>query len=129
MSTRNDAPVKNVISVPEGTYLCRVGEVRPGITRAGDERWSFSLLVDEGEYAGRCAAWGNIVFARRGRVHARSVLSACGHPKQVTGRITIEPEDMVGSRLLATVRPGGYERSDGVVVRCNEITYYAAAPR
>ena len=33
------------VTIPAGTYLCRVEEVRAGTTRAGDERWSMKLVV------------------------------------------------------------------------------------
>ena len=32
--------ISDYVTIPTGTYLCRVAEVRPGTTRAGDERWS-----------------------------------------------------------------------------------------
>ena len=40
--------ISDFISVPAGTYVCRITEVRTGTTRAGDERWSIRLVVDEG---------------------------------------------------------------------------------
>ena len=47
--------VESFVSIPEGTYLCRVAEVRAGVTRDGSVRWSLRLEVAEGEYAGRTA--------------------------------------------------------------------------
>ena len=37
------------VTVPAGTYLCRVEEVRQRSTKAGDDLWALRLLVDEGE--------------------------------------------------------------------------------
>lgn len=65
-------------SVPPGTYRCRIAEVRTGTTRAGDERWSVSLVVAEGPHAGRQAAWDSLVFSVRGCIRARMILQALG---------------------------------------------------
>ena len=43
-------PVSDFVTVPQGTYLCRIGEVRVGHTRGGDERWSLRLLVSRRLY-------------------------------------------------------------------------------
>ena len=59
--------VMDYVSVPEGTYLCEITEVRVGTSRAGDERWSMRLVVVEGEYTQRHAAWDSLVFSTRGQ--------------------------------------------------------------
>ena len=41
--------VESFLSVEEGSYLCRVAEVREGTTREGSPRWSFRLEVVEGK--------------------------------------------------------------------------------
>ena len=48
-------------SIPVGEYTVRVGEVRVGVTRDGSERWGMRLIVSEGDYAGRTAAWDGLV--------------------------------------------------------------------
>lgn len=108
-------------TVPAGTYVCRIDEVRPGTTRAGDERWSLRLVVDAGEYAGRQAAWDSIVFSTRGRARARRVLQALGLPAK--GKIQIEPADLEGRKAKVEIKPAGYTSPSGDVVRRNEVPY------
>ena len=36
--------ISNFISIPCGTYLCRIAEVRTGMTQGGDDRWSMRGL-------------------------------------------------------------------------------------
>lgn len=109
------------VTVPDGTYVCSVAEVRPALTRAGDERWSMRLVVAEGEHTGKQAAWDCLVFSTRGRPRARLVLRALGLP--TTGKVTIEPGDLEGRRALVQVRQYEYWNAAGVTVRCNEVPY------
>jgi hypothetical protein len=107
--------------VPPGTYLCRIAEVRPGTTRAGDERWSLRLVVVEGPHAGKQAAWDSLVFSTRGRARARMVLTAIGLPK--LGKIQIEPGDLDDREAMVEVRPAQYVNPNGDVIRRNEVPY------
>lgn len=113
-------------TVPAGTYLCRIDEVRPGTTRAGDERWSLRLIVAEGEYAGRQAAWDSIVFSTRGRMRARTVLTALGLPAK--GKVGVEPADLEGRKALVEIKPAEYTSPSGDVVRRNEVPYDGYKP-
>ena len=121
--------VSDYVTVPEGTYLCRVEEVRPGVTRAGDERWSLRLVVAEGQHVGKQAAWDGLVFSTRGRARARAVLQALGMPTR--GKVEISPADLEGRTALVAIRPTEYESPVGNVVRRNEVPYdgYRAADR
>jgi len=91
------------LSVPAGTYLCEVAEIRTRTSRAGDELWSLRLVVVEGEHTGRHAAYDNLVWSLRGRVRLHRVLCAFG--LKAEGRTGIEPEDLQGLRALVEVRP------------------------
>lgn len=116
------------VTVPAGTYLCRIAEIRPGSTRAGDERWSLRLVVAEGQHVGKQAAWDSLVFSTRGRARARMVLQALGLP--ASGKVQIEPGDLEGRTALVEVRPAEYQGQDGTMVRRNEVPYdgYRATP-
>jgi hypothetical protein len=109
------------VTVPAGTYLCRIEEVRSGSTRAGDERWSMKLVVAEGQHVGKQAAWDSLVFSPRGQARARLVLQALGLPH--TGVVQIEPHDLEGRAALVEVRPAEYQSPTGGVVRRNEVPY------
>lgn len=115
------------VSVPPGIYVCTVAEVTDARTRGGDVRWSMRLVVAEGEFRGRIAAWDSLVFSERGRHRARHVLGSLGLPNR--GRIELEPEDLVGRRALVEVRPAEYEHPDtGRRVRRNEVPYDGFQP-
>jgi hypothetical protein len=113
--------VSDYITVPAGTYVCRIAEIRPGTTRAGDERWSLRLVVAEGQHVGKQAAWDSLVFSARGRARARTVLQALGLP--ASGRVSIEPRDLEGRQALVEIRPAEYQSPAGDVVRRNEVPY------
>ena len=100
----NNPPKSDYVTIPAGTYLCRVEQVRPGTTRAGDERWSMRLVVAEGQHVGKQAAWDSLVFSPRGQARARLVLQALGLPN--SGRVTIEPADLEGRHALVDVQIG-----------------------
>lgn len=104
---------ESFISVPEGTYLCRVAEVREGLARDGSARWGYRLEVAEGEYAGRTAAWDAITWSDRGIHRVKRVLSALG--VDTSGPVEIEAADLVGLRAFATLEPE--EREDPVTGR------------
>lgn len=113
--------VSDFVTVPAGSYVCRIAEVRPGTTRAGDERWSMRLVVAEGQHVGKQAAWDSLVFSTRGRARARAVLQALGLP--ATGKVQIEPADLEGRTALVEIRPAEYQAPSGEVVRRNEVPY------
>jgi DNA ligase (NAD+) len=114
-------------TVPEGTYLCKIAEVRPGETRAGDIRWGLRLVVDEGEHIGKIAAWDGLVFSTRGLARVRRVLAALGLPSR--GRLAVRPEDLVGLRAFVEVRPVEFVHpSSGAVIRRTEVPYDGYLP-
>lgn len=113
--------VSDYVSVPAGTYLCRVGQVRPGTTRNGDERWSISLVIAEGQFVGKQAAWDNLVFSPRGLARVRLVFEAFGLP--TSGKVDVEPADLEGCTALVEVRPAEYTAAGGPVIRRNEVPY------
>ena len=113
--------VSDYVTVPPGTYLCRVAEVRTGTTRAGDERWSVRLVVAEGQHVGKQAAWDNLVFSSRGRARVRLVMQALGLP--AAGRVEIEPGDLEDRSALVEVRPTEYQNAGGQMIRRNEVPY------
>ncbi|HEX6812223.1 MAG TPA: DUF669 domain-containing protein [Planctomycetota bacterium] len=118
--------MSDFVTVPAGTYLCRVAEVRTGATRAGDERWSMRLVVAEGQHVGKQAAWDSLVFSTRGRARARMVLQALGLP--ASGKVQVEPGDLDGRTALVEVRPAEYQNQAGEVVRRNEVPYDGFRP-
>lgn len=113
--------VTDFISVPAGTYLCTISEVREGKTRNGDARWSLRLTVAEGEYAGRFASFDSLVFSKRGLNRVRKVLKALGLPSK--GKVEITPKDLEGCKAFVEVRPSEYMAPSGDTIRQNEVPY------
>jgi hypothetical protein len=118
--------VSDYVTVPAGTYVCRIAEIRPGTTRAGDDQAQRPSLVAEGQHVGKQAAWDSLVFSPRGRARARVVLQALGLP--ATGKVTIEPKDLEGRQALVDIRPAEYQAPSGDVVRRNEVPYDGYRP-
>lgn len=118
--------ISDFVTVPAGTYLCRITEIRPGTTRAGDERWSLRLVVAAGQHVGKQAAWDSLVFSTRGRARARIVLQALGLP--TSGKVQIEPADLEGRQALVEIRPAEYQSPNGDLVRRNEVPYDGYRP-
>ncbi len=95
------------VVVPEGVYVCRVAEVRPGQARDGSERWRMRLEVAEGEWAGRTAAWDSITWSERGIHRVKRVLQALGF--DVRGEVELAPEDLVGRYARVVLEPEQWE--------------------
>ena len=90
---------ESFVSIPEGTYLCRIAEVREGTTRDLAPRWGLRLEVVEGEYAGRTAAWDSLVFSERGLPRVKHVLARFGF--DVSGTLELRPTDLIDLRAKA----------------------------
>ena len=113
--------VTDYISVPAGTYRCRIADVRERVTRNEDALWALRLLVAEGEFTGREAAWDNLVFSSRGLNRIKIVFSVLGLPTD--GKVEVTPENLLGREAFVTVRPSEYHAPEGVMVRRNEVPY------
>ncbi len=104
---------ESFVSIPEGTYLCRIAEVREGRTREGSPRWGLRLEVAEGEHAGRTAAWDGLTFSERGLPRVKQVLARLGF--DVSGTLDLHPSDLMG--LRARVQFVTEEREDPLTGR------------
>jgi len=88
--------VHSFVSIPEGTYDCRIAEVRVGLARDGSVRWSYRLEVLRGEYAGRTAGWDALTWSERGIPRVKRTLGVLG--LDVRGEVDLEPDDLIGLR-------------------------------
>lgn len=84
-------------SVPEGEYVCRIAEVREGMTRDGSPRWALRLEVADGDFAGRTAAWDGLHWSERGLPRVKQILSRFGF--DVSGTLDIQAADLEGRRI------------------------------
>jgi hypothetical protein len=98
---------ESYVSIPEGTYVCRIADVRQSMTREGSQRWSLRLEVVEGEYAGRTAAWDSLIFSQRGMPRVKQVLQRFGF--DVSGTLELQPADLIDLRARAQCLIEEYE--------------------
>ena len=91
----------NFVSVPAGTYVCRVADVRPGRARDGSARWSLRLEVVGGDWSGKTAAWDSITWSERGVFRVKRVLESLGF--DVSGTLDVEPEELVDRKARVQV--------------------------
>lgn len=118
----DDPTVVDFQSIPAGTYLCRIDEVRPGTTRNGYKRWSLKYIVHDGVEAGRLAAWDGLVFSPKAAPRTRQVLAALGLPHQ--GRVRIETKDVIGCKAFITVEESSYtDPATGLVTKRMQVPY------
>ena len=117
----HDAHVTDFVTVPAGIYICRIAEVRVGMTRHGHTRWSLRLVVAKGPHAGRQAAWESLQLGGAGLRRARKVLGILG--VNVLGDLdTVEPRELEGLLCRVQVEPCDYAAPGGEIVRRNEVT-------
>jgi len=90
---------QSYVSIPEGSYDCRITNVREGLARDGSVRWGFRLDVLTGEYAGRTAGWDALTWSDRGIYRVKYVLGALGF--DTSGELELEPSDLIGLAVRA----------------------------
>lgn len=119
--------VESFLSIPEGSYVCRIAEVREGQTRDGSPRWALRLEVAAGEFAGRTAAWDGLVWSERGLPRVKCVLGHLGF--DVGGALDVSPGDLLDRHILCQLV--SEEREDPIsgrrVVRLR-VPYMGYAP-
>jgi hypothetical protein len=86
--------VESYASIPEGVYLCRITDVRDGVSRDGSTRWALRLEVVDGDYAGRTAGWDGITWSDKGLRRVKHVLDKLGF--DVSGRLEVHRGDLLG---------------------------------
>ena len=109
-------------TVPPGTYLCRVDEARPGLTRSGHPRWGLKFVVHKGPELGRIAAWDGLTFSPKAAGRTRQVLGALGLPHE--GRVRLHAQDLLGRLAFVSVELGEYQNPEtGQIMRRNKVPY------
>ena len=93
-------------SIPPGDYLVEVADVRVRRSQGGAEMWGVHLVVAEGPYKGRSAAWDNLVWSPRSLGRVKRALRLMGFP--VEGKLTLAPEDLKGKKVRVRLIPDEY---------------------
>jgi hypothetical protein len=109
-------------NLDQGWYTVGVEEVRESLTRDGAPRWGLKLVVCEGEFCGRIAAWDGLVWSERGASRAKRLLEAFGI--DASGEVEIVPVDLIGRRADVELVPEEWENPDtGRRSRRNRVPY------
>lgn len=108
-------------TVPPGTYLCTVAEVRAGQSKDGHVRWSLRLVVADGPFAGSHAAWDNFFFSPRGSPRLRRVLREFGIESAAIE--DADPAELEGRQAMVEVREAAFPAADGNELLRNEVPY------
>ena len=114
-------------SVPPGTYLCRIEESRPGLTRSGHTRWGVKFVVHDGPETGRIAAWDGLTFSPNAAARTRQMLAALGLPHE--GKVRLSETDLVGRLAWVTVEEQVFrDPATGITSKRNSVPYGGVRP-
>jgi hypothetical protein len=121
----NVSGISDFAPVPDGDYICRVGDIETDVTRAGDELWKMRLIIEAGEHAGRIL-FDNISFGARALPRVKLVCASCG--LDVSHEIDLEPSALLEKRVRVTTYVEEYVDDHGASKARNRIPFdgYAA---
>lgn len=111
--------------VPEGTYRCRVADVKEAQTSRGYPMWRLRLEIEEGEHAGR-AIFDRLVFSPAALRRVKRVCQCLG--LDTTGRQDLTPDMLVGRLCQVHAVVEDYIDQDGEARSSNTIPFDGYAP-
>ncbi len=112
--------VEDFSPIPPGDYLCEVDEVEEDTTQFGDPMWRLRLVVQGGEYAGRCI-FDNLVLSEAAKPRAKLICSRMG--LDVSGEIDLQPAMLKGRTCAVSVEIKEYPDSEGNIKTCNAVPF------
>lgn len=118
--------VTDFAPLPDGDYLCRLGDIEPDITRSGDAMWRLRWVVESGEFAGRLL-FDNLVFSAKAMPRVKLVCESCG--LDVSGAVDLEPALLLEKRARISTYVEEYVDDHGTTKARNRIPWhgYSAA--
>ena len=123
----DEPQAQDYVTVPAGSYVCRIEDARTRHTKSGDPLWALKWVVDQGPECGRLAAWDNVVFSARAALRSSKILQAIGLPHR--GKVRLGAHDFIGRRAVVRIETGGFEHpASGTFVRRNEVAYDGVRP-
>jgi hypothetical protein len=108
--------------IPDGEYLVTVDDCRRRDTAGGHLAWSLRLVVFDGPYSGRFAAWDTLVFSPRGKNRARSVLRELGAYASLE-TLEFPPVGILGRCARVSIRRAQYVGPEGHTIERCEVPY------
>ena len=112
--------VEDFSPIPPGDYLCEVDDVEEDNTQFGDAMWRLRLVVQGGEYAGRCI-FDNLVLSEAAKPRAKLICSRLG--LDVSGEIDLEPAMLKGRPCAVSVEIEEYEDREGNTKKRNVVPF------
>lgn len=106
--------------LPDGTYLCRVLDVVPEQTKAGDECWRLDLEVIEGDYAKR-RIFDRLVFSEKALPRVKFICSRLG--LDTSGEVDLRLEHLLDRIACVTVFTEEIVSNDGLKKKVNKVPW------
>lgn len=111
--------------VPEGTYLCRITEVKEAATRNGFPMWKLRLEIEEGDFAKRTIL-DRLIFSPPAMRRVKRALQCLG--VEVAGKQDITPEMLLGKRCKIRTIVENYVDQEGESRTGNAVPYDGYQP-
>lgn len=112
--------VADFAPLPDGEYLCRLGDIETDVTRAGDPMWKLRWIVEGGEQAGRIL-FDNLVFSPKAMPRVKLICQSCG--LDVSGEIDLEPAMLLEKCARITTYVEEYRDEQGVAKARNRVPF------
>jgi hypothetical protein len=121
----NVSAIADFAPLPDGEYVCRLGDIETDATRAGDPMWKLRWIVESSEHAGRIL-FDNLVFSAKAMPRVKLVCASCG--LDVSGEIDLEPAILMDKHVRVTTYVEEYTDEHGTTKARNRIPFdgYAA---
>jgi len=123
----NVSEIADFAPIPDGEYLCRLADVEPDLTKAGDEMWKLRWKVEGGEHDGRLI-FDNLVFKLDTISRVKLLCSCCGI--DVSGEVDVQPALILDKRAMVTTYQEEYQDRNGIAKVSNKIPFdgYGVVP-
>lgn len=116
-----DPEDKSFDPLPEGTYHCKVYQVKTGTTKDGSsEMWRVQYAVVNGEHQNR-RIFDNIVWSEKAYPRLKLIFKRMGF--NVSGVLDLSPGDIVDKEVMIEVELSEYEDREGNIKQRNVVPY------
>jgi hypothetical protein len=112
--------VEDYAPLPDGTYLCRLSDVKLRETQNGDEMWNLNFIVTSGPCEGR-HIFDNLVFSKAALKRVKLVCSRMG--LETSNEVDVTPELIIGQTCGITVRTEDYVEDNGQTKQRNVVPF------
>jgi len=111
--------------LPDGTYSCRVADVKEGVSSKGSPLWRLRLVVLAGDHVGR-AVFDQLVFSPAALRRVKLVCACLG--LDVNQPMDLAPDMLVGRTCRVQVITEEYVDQEGESRRANKVPFDGYQP-